>query len=236
MESKANRGLAASIIDGVTKVIGKYGKAIVLEDDLVLASGFLKYMNMALDAYEDESKVWSISGFSSDIEYLRKYDNDVFFSCRARSWGWATWKDRWDSVDWTVQEYKKFKYNLLERKRFNRGGSDMSAMLDRQQVGDVNSWAIRFCYNQFMQNKYTVQPSISLVSNQGQDGSGTHCNTVREINDVSDSKKNWEFIPFEYNEEVDKQLAKRKKVARYKLIGNYFVNVLLRSNIKKLTK
>jgi hypothetical protein len=62
-ESKTNRGLARSIIDGVTEVIEKYGRVIVLEDDLELSSGFLKYMNDALEFYNDEERVMHISGF-----------------------------------------------------------------------------------------------------------------------------------------------------------------------------
>lgn len=36
-----NKGLGNSVIKGVTEVINRYGKAIVLEDDLILAPNFL---------------------------------------------------------------------------------------------------------------------------------------------------------------------------------------------------
>ena len=41
VESKSNNGLANSVIQGVTEVINKYGKAIVLEDDIVTSRYFL---------------------------------------------------------------------------------------------------------------------------------------------------------------------------------------------------
>lgn len=44
-ESEKNKGLANSIISGVTEVINKYRKVIVLEDDLITSPVFLEYMN-----------------------------------------------------------------------------------------------------------------------------------------------------------------------------------------------
>lgn len=231
-KSSKNKGLATSIISGVSDIIEKYGRVIVLEDDLVVAEGFLKYMNQALDYYEYNEKIWSISGFSSAIPMLENSPNDIYFSCRARSWSWATWKDRWDTVDWNVKAYKKFRLNLAKRKQFNRGGSDMSAMLDRQQAGIINSWAIRWCFNQFLQDKYVVQPTISLIVNKGQDGSGTNCSKLREDNAISNTKKDWNFIPFQYKPEIDEELAKRKKVPTYKLLGSFIIFVILNIRAK----
>lgn len=222
-----NRGLALSIISGVSEIIEKYGRVIVLEDDLVVAEGFLEYMNQALDYYESNEKIWSISGFTSAIPMLENSLDDVYFSCRARSWSWATWKDRWDTVDWDVKEYKRFRVNLVKRKQFNKGGLDMSAMLDRQQAGVINSWAIRWCFNQFLQKKYVVQPTISLIVNKGQDGSGTNCSKLREDNVISNVKKDWNLIPFQYKPEIDIELAKRKKIPFYKLLGSFILFAIL---------
>lgn len=61
-ESPVNKGLAASVIGGVTEVVNKYGRAIVLEDDMLVSSHFLKYMNDALELYKDDENVVSIHG------------------------------------------------------------------------------------------------------------------------------------------------------------------------------
>ena len=232
-KSTNNKGLAASIISGVKEIIDLYGRVIVLEDDLVVSKGFLKYMNEALACYEKEDNVWAISGFSSAIPILEESKDDVYFSCRARSWSWATWKNRWDTVDWDVKSYKKFKYNLFDRWHFNRGGRDMAAMLDRQQAGVINSWAIRWCFNQFLQKKYVVQPTRSLIVNKGQDGSGTNCSVLKEENDISETKMEWNFKPFLYDPNIDYHLAKRKRIPYYKLIGSYIIYVVLGINKTK---
>ena len=39
--SESNKGLATSIISGVSEVVNEYGRIIVLEDDLVTNPGYL---------------------------------------------------------------------------------------------------------------------------------------------------------------------------------------------------
>ncbi|WP_201775670.1 glycosyltransferase [Photobacterium angustum] len=64
---KENYGLAKNISEGVTEVINKYGKAIILEDDLVTSPYFLKFMNDALAKYQKNKNVWHISGWNYPI-------------------------------------------------------------------------------------------------------------------------------------------------------------------------
>lgn len=169
-----HRGLAASVIYGVTKVITQYNRVIVLEDDLLLSKDFLNYMNGALDFYEKE-KVWSISGYSFPMKSLEDYSHDVFYSYRASSWGWGTWKDRWDTIDWEVKDYFEFIQDRQRIKSFHRGGTDLTGMLCEQMEGKRDSWAIRWCFAQNKQGMPSVYPKISRVANIGFDGSGTHC-------------------------------------------------------------
>jgi hypothetical protein len=165
-EASQNKGLANSIISGVTSILQQYGKIIVLEDDLVTSTTFLSYMNQALDFYKIESKVFSITGFSIPID-KKGADSDVYFTTRSSSWGWATWNDRWENIDWTVSDYSNFKNDRTLRSDFNKMGSDMAQMLDRQMSAKINSWAIRWCYHQFSKGLYSVHPFISKVQNIG---------------------------------------------------------------------
>ena len=143
VEAPKNQGLANSVIKGVTEVINKYGKVIVVEDDLVTSKYFIKYMNEALELYENDERIWSISGYNPPIEIPKNYKYDVYLAYRGNSWGWATWRDRWNTVDWDVKDYKKFKHNIFKRRRINRGGPDMAQMLDDQMKGRCDSWAIK---------------------------------------------------------------------------------------------
>lgn len=171
-ESNVNKGLANSIIDGVTHLISKYGKVIVLEDDLLTSSNFLAFMNQCLGHYNENEQVFSISGYSFDLKETR--NKDVYFTKRGSSWGWATWKDRWDSVDWKVGNYSNFKADLIQQRSFNQMGSDLSSMLGNQMNGKINSWAIRWVFHQFKMGLFTVYPIISKVRNIGFGNGATH--------------------------------------------------------------
>lgn len=204
IEAKENKGLAKSVIDGVTEIINEKEKAIVVEDDLITSKFFLEYMNNALDFYNKDEKIWSISGYNLPIEIPNDYEYDIYLGYRGCSWGWATWKDRWNTVDWEVKDYKKFKHSYRKRKIINRGGPDMAQMLDAQMKGLCDSWAIRWCYEQAKQNKYTVYPVKSLIQNCGLDGTGTHSG----INNAFDVELNQTLPTLNSELVINKEISK----------------------------
>lgn len=171
--SENNKGLADSIIRGVSEVINQYDRVIVLEDDLVLMPNFLNFLNQGLDYYENNQKVMSVCGHSCKVQTPVDYPYDAYFFTRSSSWGWATWKDRWNLVDWELNNWDKV---VANRKAFvNSEGSDVFKMLNDWKCGRNHSWAIRFCYAQFIQKKLSVIPNKSLVDNEGFGGDGTNC-------------------------------------------------------------
>jgi len=195
-ESVVNKGLANSVISGVTQVVNEFGKVIVLEDDLILSTNFLNFMNEALDYYEDKKKVLNISGYSFTLQYPADYKSDVAFSYRFASWGWAIWKDRWEQIDWEVKDYRSFKWNLFKMLKFSRGGSDLCKMLSRQMNGKIDSWAIRFDYHHSKHNYLDVFPVTSKVKYNGFNSEATHttkkCDTYDTDLDIS-GKQNFSF-------------------------------------------
>lgn len=181
IERSTNYGLANNIIDGVTSVINKYGKVIVLEDDLIVSSCFLKYMNDALDLYENKEDVCCIHGY---VYPVKKPLPETFFIKGADCWGWATWKRGWDLFcsDGKALLGEIEKRNL--KKEFDFSNSyPYCRMLKHQIEGRNNSWAVRWYASAFLHNKLTLYPGRSLVNQIGMDGSGTHCST-NEMFDV----------------------------------------------------
>ena len=161
-----NIGLSESIIKGVSYVISKHGKVIVIEDDLYLSNDFLEYMNDALFYYKYNTDVFNISGFSFNIPIISKQNYDVVYTNRASSWGWGTWKDRWDLIDWELDNYN-VEDILKFKKQFNLAGSDMTKMLIEWKEGIINSWSIRYNFNMFLLNKNDISPRKSKVINLG---------------------------------------------------------------------
>ncbi|NRT13283.1 sugar transferase [Flavobacterium sp. 14A] len=173
-EAEQNKGLANSIIDGVTAILDKHKSVIVLEDDLISSSNFLDFMNKSLDYYQNSNKVMAVCGFS--FPYKTKIEDDVYFLNRFWPWGWATWADRWEKADWTVADYSSFKNDKKRQKQFSYLGSDVNAMLKKQMDGKLDSWAIRWTYHIFKNKGIVLFPNSSKISNEGFDEFAT--NTV----------------------------------------------------------
>lgn len=173
-ESPVNKGLAASVISGVTEIINKYGKVIVVEDDCKVSPFFLRYMNKALDYYKDNKKIGSIAGYTPMITLPADYNKDVFAAYRSCSWTWATWKDRWDGVDWELKNIKDFYNSPKLIKKLNSNGSDRFMRLYRQTKGNGSSWSVRFGAHLVKNDLMTVYPVYSYNSNIGCDESGVH--------------------------------------------------------------
>lgn len=228
--SDRNKGLAQSIISGVSSVIKKYGKVIVVEDDSKTSPDFLEFMNNALNFYEEKQKIWSIGGFSFIENLPSSYKYDVYAMGRTCSYAWATWKNRWDKVDWDVSDYKEFKYSLKRRKEFDRYGNDRSLMLDAQQMGRTNSWAIRFCYAMYKHHMFTIYPRYSRVKNIGQDGSGVHFKKevkppVFLTDEYIDTRHQIRCEDVELDEDIYKLFVKRFNMSPYNYMKKIFVNV-----------
>lgn len=172
--SDQNKGLARSIIDGVTELTEIYGRVIVVEDDLGLAPQFLTFMNSALNRYENTENVYQVSGHLFDVRELNSSKSVVFLPFTT-TWGWATWRRAWRHFDPASAGWQQLTADPTLRSRFNLDGVyDYAGMLERQMLGLADSWGIRWYWSVFMRSGLTVYPPRTLVNNRGMDGSGSH--------------------------------------------------------------
>lgn len=173
-ESCVNKGLAKSVLEGVTKVINQHGKVIVVEDDLIVSKFFLLYMNDSLDRYETQKRVGQIGAcnfFACDSRFPK-----TFFTAIPDCLGWATWADRWEAFDTDpLALLQKLQKSGLTN-RFNVYDSyDMMKMLEMQIEGKVDSWAIRWQAVCVLNNWLTLYPNPSF-SNHIASTEATHAN------------------------------------------------------------
>lgn len=173
IEREQNWGLARSIIDGVTTQVNRFGRVIVMEDDLIAAPYFLQFMNDALDTYKDEPRVGHIQGcdFTQDTSLP-----DTFLIKWTGSWGWGTWDRAWKLFNPDGKELLRQleERNLTHRFDFN-STYGYTRMLRRQIEGKNNSWAIRWNASLFLADILSLNAGRSLIRNTGFDGSGTNC-------------------------------------------------------------
>lgn len=173
-ERQENLGLAESIVSGVSSLVDKYGKIIVLEDDLILSSYFLTYMNDALELYKNEEKVMHISGYMYPIKSNGL--PDTFFFNQASCWGWGTWKRAWKHLNTNPKSLLSKIYLTKKEKIFNYYGYyNFIDQLKGNIDGKLNTWAVKWYASIFLHNGLCLHPKISLVNNIGLDGSGENC-------------------------------------------------------------
>lgn len=173
IERDRNWGLANSIIDGVTSVVNKYGRIIVLEDDLVTSPYFLNFINTALDTYQDDGRVMHISGymFPIDNEDMR----ETFFLRTASCWGWATWSRAWHHFEKNPKRLLN-EYTEQTINRFNMDGAyNFWTQVEQNAIGEIDTWAIFWYASVFQRNGLCLHPNISMVNNIGHDDTGLHC-------------------------------------------------------------
>ncbi len=222
IEREENYGLAASVIAGVTEVIQRHQKAIVLEDDMIFSEDFLKFINETLHFYQHHTNIFSISGYSYPISLPETFTQDVYLLPRASSWGWATWADRWTKADWQVADYPKFLQDKSIQQGFAQGGKDLVYMLIKQQKGLVNSWAVRWSYTHYKHQAYGLFPRKSKVQNIGNDKSGIHSpDTNRFETHFGNSSIHLDESPV-IHAEIIKNLQKFFQPSVVREIINYF--------------
>lgn len=204
-EAEKNKGLASSIVEGVTRIINKYGKAIILEDDVITSPYFLDYMNQSLDLYENDEQVMHISGYMFPIDGTKL--DEAFFLKPTSCWGWATWKRAWTHFSNNIQEIEK-KMTGAKKREFNMDGShDYYSQIRLNKEKKIKTWAIFWYASCFLNNGLSLHPKKSFCHNIGIDGSGTNC-APDEVFDVqlNQTKPDLKRIGIQENLEARKQL------------------------------
>ena len=216
IESEKNKGLAASIISGVTEIVNRYGKVIVLEDDIVTGKYFLEFMNTALEKYADEKNVWHITGWRDPVK--KASADGSYFYPTMDCWGWATWSDRWQHFKKDALYYKSiFTPQMIWE--FNIEGSDegMWSQIEDNISGKINTWAIFWYATIFLQKGLCLAPMKSLVKNVGFDNSGVHCGTnpAQTITDSID----WRIADYPEKIEINRKEFEKNKYFLHKMHG-----------------
>lgn len=220
-----NLGLAENITQGLDFVFKLHEMAIILEDDLIVGKHFLEYMNQSLEIYRSNKKIWHISGWNPlDC----KNGCDIYVSQAMFCWGWGTWKDKWK------QYRRKNQEKFMQRKKIYKLNYENCFLVWDQiiqnELGLKKTWAAFWALTIFQNNGYCINPRISLVYNNGLDGTGenSHYEEKSCFEDIT-TKLNVTNIEIRELPEQRKKLGKffKKKVNKISYIisqFSYFTN------------
>lgn len=175
VECDDRRGSAHHIIDGISTACARYGRAIVLNDDLVTSPWFLKFMNEALDLYAADDTVGAVSGYAIPT---RQALPETFFIRGAACCGWATWQRAWKHFNADSQALLQQLEQRGSRSELDIDGAvPYSGRLSALIHGEVHSWVIRWHASAFRSGLLTLYPGRSLVRIIDIDALGPHCGT-----------------------------------------------------------
>jgi hypothetical protein len=192
IERKKNIGLAANVIDGVSTVIQKHKRAIVLEDDVLLSPCALQYFNDALTLYVNEEKVMHIGSYMYNIDKTGL--DETFFTRLVSSQAWATWDRAWKHFEPDTEKLiTQFDRQKIKAFSFEHS-MNFWRQINLQRKGLINSWAVRWYASVFLQGGLGLQCSSSLITNIGHDGTGIH-SAISDMFDAEVKKDKVTYFP-----------------------------------------
>ncbi len=193
IKQNKNKGLANSIIEGISKVISQYGRVIVIEEDLITAPTTIQYFNECLTRYRDRKSIFSVSAFNypeNRLSIPKSYPYDIYAVPRMQCWGWATWEDRWIKADWSMSDFQDFYNNQADTNAYQYWiGRNSLQTLKSCVTEGKDVWACRWVYTHFKYQAMCLCPVSSYVDNIGLDGSGENCGFNNNL--ANDLNKNF---------------------------------------------
>lgn len=203
-----------NITEGIQELCDKHSNVIVIEDDVIIAPDFLAFMLASMEAYENDERVFMISGFM--YHGMENYEKESFFLRSPFIWGWATWKRAWRHFTWEPEGWQTFLKNKKEKSEFDFYGSHpFSKGLEKTMTGRWNTWDAQWMFSHFSQGGLALYPSKSLVWNCGV-GGGFHGSSKLDADPLS-SKREF-YLHGNYSIED----FQKPRVSKHLLLGKSF--------------
>lgn len=200
---KENKGLNGCYNTAIDLIFKEYDTFIFLEDDVMVAPDFLKFMNNGLEFYKNEPKVLSVSGFSHSVFYdvETRLKSEVYFTNRWCPWGFASWKDKIQSVkELSLEELKTDLNHSTFVKKLDEIGIDLFTAFQRKVYKNQPLVLdYRYVHHMVKNDLYTVTPYTTKTFNIGNDGQGTRTGKNEKFTQFDTNTLN-EVVPFELSE------------------------------------
>jgi len=225
---KENRGLNGSYNAAIDMIFKEHDTFIFLEDDIIVAPDFLKYINEGLEFYENDPKIISISGFSHSVFYAvdDKLKSEVYFTNRWCPWGFGSWKDRIQSVpSLSLEGLKQDLNDTSFVKKLDEIGIDLFTAFQRKLYKkEALVLDYRYVHQMVKKDLYTVTPYTTKTFNIGNDGQGTR------------TQKNEKYTSFDLNKLRDVVRFQFSEFATDKINNtyNFLCNNTQTSKLKRL--
>ena len=173
-----NFGVPGNLIAAINQVTNEYGRAIFFEDDVLVSRTFLQYEDRALDFYQDDDRIFCINGYQHpNLHVPRTYRYDIYLAPRNSAWGFGIWRNRWESIDFDMKDWNRYKEYADNLIRLEKAGIDISGMIERQLSGKIHTWDVQCTFHMMRNNMFAIDPRYGMTKNIGFGSEGVHCST-----------------------------------------------------------
>lgn len=166
-----NMGIAVHVLTSIEWAFENESELCILEDDLVLSQSFFPYVDISLKTYEDVDTIYMISG--NNFVPLEKDDFSTIFTSYSQTWGWATWRSKWELIRTLAYQKPKKAFSVNKVSNFWHYGTN------RVLLGHIDTWDIPVANLMHNRKLLCVLPPRNLSTNIGFDDASTHTKTKK---------------------------------------------------------
>ncbi|HUN93856.1 MAG TPA: glycosyltransferase family 2 protein [Burkholderiaceae bacterium] len=168
--SDVNLGCTRRVASGLDWVFQQFEDAIIMEDDCLPDPTFFRFCQELLERYRHDLRIGMISG--NNFQFGRRYGEDsYYFSKYCHIWGWATWRDRWQSAD--ILEMRHWPMVRDSGRFIDLTPGNKKETLFWQQAFDkvhqrkLDAWAGPWTLANWIEGRLGIIPAVNLISNIG---------------------------------------------------------------------
>lgn len=143
-------------------------EGIILFDDALPHIDFFQYCQELLEKYRDDMRIVHIGG-SNLLKHERKNNGSYYFSAYATTWGFATWKSRWNGFDLKMLELEDADFGeimspYVAKTKEKMFWSKRYRILRKHQL-DI--WEYQYIFHLWKSKGYAIVPNVNLIDNIG---------------------------------------------------------------------
>lgn len=174
---ESNLGCGLGVSTAITWFFANEKRGIILEDDIIPDPSFFPYCSELLDRYENDPRVFAISGCNFVPPEAISDPGDYRFSQIPHIWGWATWRDRWQPYTLDIAGWRK---NLGPRKLWSKAGRSIpgavywAGTFELLARKEVDTWDGQLVYLAMKTGAVTATSNTNLIENIGFNEQATH--------------------------------------------------------------
>jgi len=159
-----------SVVKAINFLFSSEKSGIILEDDIIPTDSFFYLMVNLLKKYENNEKIFHISGFNHLEKINSKYT--YHFNQITHVWGWATWKRAWLKYDPNFKNLKKYK----KLKLFTDSTLDTyrKYLYEQTKKKLIITWDYAWDWTIRVQNGLCIRLNFNTIKNIGFDYKATN--------------------------------------------------------------